>query len=109
MKSLPEWQNVKKEFNFQKSIRMEQSNNKTVRLSASEALPGTQSGSDIQCIYDYLAKGRVLTTLDAVFSNHTVCLGKYISILRNKYGIAIKDEWIQVSKRKRVKQYWIAQ
>lgn len=109
MKSLPEWQSAKKEFNFQKSIRMEQSNNKPVRLSASEALPGTQSGSDIQCIYDYLAMGRVLTTLDAVFSNHTVCLGKYISILRNKYGIAIKDEWIQVSKRKRVKQYWIAQ
>lgn len=88
---------------------METVNNPTShRLSATEALPGTQPGSDIQQIYDYLACGRVLTSLDAVFSNHTVCLGKYISILRNKYGIAIKDKWIKVSKRKKVKQYWLA-
>lgn len=77
-------------------------------LSVMEALPGTQSGSDIQQIYEYLASGRVLTSLDAVFSNHTVCLGKYISILRNKYGIVIHDEWVKISKRKKVKQYWLA-
>lgn len=86
---------------------MEKSNNKPFRLPASEALPGTKPGSDIQSVYDYLMDGQVLTSLDAVFSNHTVCLGKYISVLRNKYGIAIKDKWVKISKRKKVKHYWI--
>lgn len=71
------------------------------------ALPGTKTGSDIRSIYAMLAKGRVLTTMDAVFNNHTVCLNQYISVLRNKYHITICDEWVRVSKRKRVKQYWI--
>ncbi|MFR9556114.1 MAG: hypothetical protein SNH99_01850 [Rikenellaceae bacterium] len=77
------------------------------RLSAADALPGTKEGSDIRLIYTYLAEGRILTTLDAVFSNHTVCLGKYISLLRNKYNITVKDRWIRISKRKQVKQYWL--
>ncbi len=84
------------------------SNTNPHRMSAAEALPGTEPGSDIRQIYDYLARGRILTSIDAVFSNNTVCLPKYISILRNKYGITIKDKWIQVSKRKKVKQYWLA-
>jgi hypothetical protein len=76
-------------------------------MSASEAMPGTRVGSDIQSIYDYLASGRILTSLDAVFSNHTVCLVKYISVMRNKYGLNIKSRRITVSKRKHINEYWI--
>ncbi|OCW94291.1 hypothetical protein A9168_07515 [Macellibacteroides sp. HH-ZS] len=76
-------------------------------LFVSEALPGTQPGSTIRDIYEYLAQGRVLTTLDAVISNRTVCLTKYISVLRNQYGIGIKDQWIKISKKKKIKQYWL--
>jgi len=76
-------------------------------LFISEALPGTQPGSTIRDVYEYLAQGRVLTTLDAVVSNRTVCLTKYISILRNQYGIGIKDQWIKLSKKKKIKQYWL--
>lgn len=76
-------------------------------LFVSEALPGTQPGSTIRDIYEYLAQGRVLTTLDAVVSNRTVCLTKYISVLRNQYGIVIKDQWIKIGKKKKIKQYWL--
>lgn len=76
-------------------------------VSAADALPGTKEGSEIRAIYTRLAAGHVLTSLDAVFANHTVYLGKYISLLRNKYNIPVADKWIQVSKRKRVKQYFI--
>lgn len=76
-------------------------------LFTSETLPGAQPGSTIRDIYEYLAQGRVLTTLDAVVSNRTVCLAKYISLLRNKYGVDIKDQWITLGNRKRIKQYWI--
>lgn len=86
---------------------MEISNNKANQLSASEALPGTQSGSDLQCVYESLASGQTLTSLDAVFSNHTVCLTKYISLLRNKYGIPVKDRWKKISKRKKIKEFWL--
>ena len=76
--------------------------------SVDEALPGTKENSDIRGIYKALASGRSLTALDAVFSNHTVCLGKYISILKNKYNIPIKDEWVTVGDRqKRVKRFWL--
>lgn len=70
-------------------------------------LPGVFDDSDLRSIYNDLKNGKVLTTLDAVYSNRTVCLTKYISILRNKYGVDISDKWIKVSKRKKVKQYWI--
>lgn len=76
-------------------------------LFISEALPGTQPGSTLRDVYEYLAQGRVLTTLDAVISNRTVCLTKYISVLRNQYGIGIKDQWIKLGNRKRIKQYFI--
>lgn len=76
-------------------------------LFVSEALPGTQPGSTIRDVYEYLAQGRGLTTLDAVVSNRTVCLTKYISILRNQYGIGIKDQWIKIGKKKKIKQYWL--
>lgn len=35
-------------------------------LFISEVLPGTQPGSTLRDVYEYLAQGRVLTTLDAV-------------------------------------------
>lgn len=78
-------------------------------LLVSEALPGTKPGSTIRDVYEYLAQGRVLTTLDAVVSNRTVCLTKYISILKKQYGIGIKDQWIRIriSKKKKIKQYWL--
>jgi len=76
-------------------------------LDANAALPGTREGSDIRSIYLMLASGRSLTTMDAVFANHTVCLNQYISKLRNKYNITICDEWMRVSKRKKVKRYFI--
>jgi hypothetical protein len=83
-------------------------NNTPCRKSAMEAMPGTKPGSDICKIYDYLASHKSLTTLDAVFRNNTVCLTKYISIMRDKYGINIKDEWVRVgTKQKRVKRYWL--
>ena len=76
--------------------------------SVEEALPGTKENSDIRSVYQALASGRFLTALDAVFSNHTVSLTKYISILRTKYNIPIKDEWVTVGERqKRVKRFWI--
>ncbi len=78
-------------------------------LFVSEALPGTQPGSTIRDIYACLVQGRVLTSLDAVNENRTVDLGKYISELRNKYGIVIKDQWITLGNRKRIKQYFIEQ
>ena len=76
-------------------------------LFVSEALPGTQPGSTIRDIYEYLAQGRVLTTLDAVVSNRTVLLTKYISVLRNQYGIVIKDQCIKIGKKKKIQQYWL--
>lgn len=75
---------------------------------ANEALPGTKEDSDIRSVYNTLASGKSLTTLDAVFSNYTVCLGKYISILRNKYNVPVKSEWVVVGERnKRVKRFWL--
>lgn len=76
-------------------------------ISPSDELPGVTDDSDLRSIYNDLKNGKVLTTLDTVYSNRTVCLTKYISILRNKYGVDISDKWIKVSKRKKVKQYWI--
>lgn len=70
-------------------------------------LPGTHAESDINRIYERLLAGNTITSLDAVFKNNTICLTKYISILRNKYRIPIKDRWVKVSKRKHVKEYWI--
>lgn len=72
-----------------------------------DELPGVADDSDLRSIHNDLKAGKILTSLDAVYSNRTVNLTKYISILRKKYGVVICDRWIQVSKRKRVKQYWI--
>lgn len=88
---------------------METSSKNRFPLLASEALPGTRAGSDLQSVYESLAAGNVLTTLDAVFTNNTVCLTKYISLLRNKYGIPVKDKWVKISERKQIKQFWLEQ
>lgn len=89
-------------------MALDGTNNAPCRKSATEAMPGTCPGSDICKIYDHLASNKSLTTLDAVINNNTVCLTKYISIMRKKYGIKIKDEWVRVGmKQKRVKRYWM--
>ena len=72
-------------------------------------LPGTKPESDISHIYARLLRGESVTSLDAVFSNNTVCLPKYISIMRNRYSIPIIGTWEKVSKRKKVKRYRIGQ
>lgn len=70
-------------------------------------LPGTKEDSILNDVYHHLIRGNILTTLDAVFSNRTVCLAKYISVLRSRYNVQIKDRWITLSSKKRVKEYWI--
>lgn len=72
-----------------------------------EILPGTQPGSTINGIYTMLKQGCILTTLDAVISNRTVNLTKYISLLRLKYGVPVRDQWVELPNKKRVKQFWI--
>lgn len=72
------------------------------------ALPGTKANSDISQIYLRLLRGDIITSMDAVFADHTICLTQYISIMRRKFNIPVQDEWMKVCKRKKVKKYWIA-
>ena len=74
-----------------------------------DPLDGVRYDSTLRAVYDRLTAGDKLTSLHAVKSERTVCLAKYISILRNKYGIIIRDKWLKISKRKHVKLYWIEQ
>lgn len=74
---------------------------------AIENLPGTRSDSIINDVYSLLQKGAVLTTLDAVNHNRTVCLTKYVSLLRHRHNIPVQSRWIQLTNRKRIKQFWI--
>lgn len=68
-------------------------------------LPGAKTTSDISAIYQRLLRGETITSLDSVYKSHTVCLTKYVSVLRNKYNIPVVGRWVKVSKRKRVKLY----
>jgi hypothetical protein len=70
-------------------------------------LTGAKPDSTIRHIYNALFDGKRLTSLDALGLCNTICLNRYICILRNKYGVAIKDKWLQLPNGKRVKQYWI--
>lgn len=72
-----------------------------------DPLDGVRYDSTLRAVYDRLSAGDKLTSLHAVKSDRTVCLTKYISILRNKYGIIIHDKWLKIGKRKQVKLYWI--
>lgn len=72
-----------------------------------KALPGTKADSILNDVYRHLLRGNILTTLDAVFCNKTVCLTKYVSVLKNKYNVPICDKWITLSSKKHIKQYWI--
>lgn len=72
-----------------------------------EALPGVRPNSDLMTIYVDMMNGKTLSSLDAVRSNHTVNLTKYVSVLRQKYGIDVKDRWVKTPSGKRVKLYWI--
>ena len=70
-------------------------------------LTGARPESTIRHIYNALYDGKRITSLDALGLCNTICLNRYICILRNKYGVAIKDKWLQLPNGKRVKQYWI--
>ena len=70
-------------------------------------LTGARPDSTIRHIYNALYDGKRITSLDALGLCNTICLNRYICILRNKYGVAIKDKWLQLPNGKRVKQYWI--
>lgn len=70
-------------------------------------LPGTKGDSILNDVYQHLMRGETLTTLDGLIKSKTVCLPKYVNVLRFKYKVSIKDRWITLSNRKRVKQYWI--
>lgn len=87
-------------------MEMDGTNKSQSKKTAAEAMPGSKPGTILHGIYNYLMERGSITTLDAVFCNQTVCLAKYISIMRDKYGINIKDEWVHVGmKQKRVKKY----
>lgn len=72
-----------------------------------KALPGTKADSILNDVYRHLLRGNIVTALSAVFSNRTVCLAKYISVLRNKYNVPICDKWVTLSNKKHIKEYWI--
>lgn len=71
------------------------------------ALPGTRIDSTIQKVYQDLLDGKTLTSLSALYSHQTICLTKYVSDLRLKYGIDVKDTWLTLNNGKRVKRYFI--
>jgi hypothetical protein len=72
-------------------------------------LPGVAEDSTIMRIYRDLKAGRVLTSLDAINEYKTVNLVKYLSDLRLKYGVPVKDRWIDLESGKRCKRYWVDQ
>lgn len=76
-----------------------------------DPLPGVRSTSDLRRIFNDLMAGRVLTGLDAVKAQRTICLTTYISRLRKQYGIPVQAREIEVAasegRTKRVNEYWI--
>ncbi len=80
-------------------------------VERANALPGVRAYSDLRGIFNDLMAGRVLTGLDAVRANNTICLTTYISRLRNRYGIPVQSRIIEVAaskgRTKRVKEYWL--
>lgn len=71
-------------------------------------LPHTRPGSTINKVYQLLLEGRRLTTLDALYADSaTLCLPKYISLLRYKYGVPVKKTWITLQNKKRIKVFWL--
>jgi hypothetical protein len=71
-------------------------------------LPGVRPDSTIQLIYSDLLAGKTLNTMNCFFEYKTVCLAKYISDLRLKYGINVSDRWIETETGKNCKQYFIS-
>ena len=72
-----------------------------------KTLPGAKVDSTIQKIYQDLLDGKTLTSLSAIFDYRTVCLTKYISDLRLKYAVNVRDKWIETESGKRCKQYFL--
>lgn len=62
-------------------------------------------------LYEYLANGKHITRYEAEKLFHIGNLHSRISDLKNKYGISIKSEMIQVldffNQKTNVKKYWI--
>lgn len=89
---------------------MEPGNAKIVQRA--DPLPGVKATSDLRQIFNDLMAGRVLTSLDAVKAQRTICLTTYISRLRKRYGIPVQTREIEVAasegRTKRVNEYWIS-
>lgn len=89
---------------------MEPGNAKIVQRA--DPLPGVKATSDLRRIFNDLMAGRVLTGLDAVKAQRTICLTTYISRLRKRYGIPVQAREIEVAasegRAKRVNEYWIS-
>lgn len=89
---------------------MEPGNAKIVQRA--DPLPGVKATSDLRRIFNDLMAGRVLTGLDAVKAQRTICLTTYISRLRKRYGIPVQACEIEVAasegRTKRVNEYWIS-
>jgi hypothetical protein len=58
-------------------------------------------------ILDYLLAGNILTSYDGFEKLGTTCAKDYVSMLRRKDGVNIKDEWRIGSSGKRYKIYYI--
>lgn len=67
----------------------------------------TRPDSTITAIQNDLLNGKHLTSILALNRHHTICLNKYVSDLRLKFGLDIRDKWIELANGKRVKEYWI--
>lgn len=75
-----------------------------------ERLPGTKSKqSTINRVYADLLKGRTLTTLQGLRDNKTMYQPKFISLLRLRHKVPVKDRWVELTNGKRVKEYWLDQ
>jgi hypothetical protein len=67
----------------------------------------TRPDSTITAIQNDFLDGRHLTSISALNRHHTICLNKYVSDLRLKFGLEIRDKWIELDNGKRVKEYWV--
>ena len=85
---------------------------KATIIDRADPLPGVKAHSDLRHIFNDLMDGRILTGLDAVRGQNTICLTTYISRLRQRYGIPVQGRTIEVQashgRTKRVNEYWLS-
>lgn len=77
-------------------------------MESFQTLPKTRPESIINDVYKKLLAGKVLTSLDGVNASKTVCLCKYVSLLRLKYNIPVQDRWITLANDKRIKEFYLS-